>query len=121
MRSQRFFAVVVSAGLFFASASFGQAAPAPVENRASEQEVRALFAAMHLKEMTSQMMRNMAANFDQIADSMMTGVGAADEEDRTFVKSVVNDEMQRFMGPEYVEHVMAVSVPVYAKYRRRRT
>jgi hypothetical protein len=98
------------------SAFAQQPAREPVANHASEQEVRELFEAMHLKSMTVQMMENMTVNFDKVADEMMSGVGAPDEEDRKFVKSVVNDEMHQFMGREYVDKVMAASVPVYAKY-----
>ena len=108
--------LVVLVGLFTVLGFAQQPAREPVANHASEQEVRALFDAMHLKSMTVQMMENMTSNFDRVADEMMSGVGAPDEEDRKFVRSVVNDEMHQFMGSEYVDKVMAASVPVYAKY-----
>ncbi|GAC1647439.1 MAG: hypothetical protein NVS9B15_05960 [Acidobacteriaceae bacterium] len=108
MKLVRFALIITS----FAVRTFAQqSAPS---NHATEQEVRALFQALHMQQLMTSTMKNMAESMTPVLEKTFADSTGMNEDDRKFSIDVIHRNMDRILGAEYTSQAMEIAVPIYA-------
>lgn len=88
----------------------------PAKN-ANAEEVRALFEAIHMREMLGNFLKAYLSGMGPIMDKIFTDSAKnMDAEDRAFAVKVIQQNAQKLLGQEYSDQVIAIATPIYQKY-----
>jgi hypothetical protein len=89
----------------------------PATTGASEQQVMALFDAIHLKDMLKVSERNVLTFMAPMLQEVVGASGAnIDAEDRKYITDLVQKQAAKTFGPDYLDEVAKMAVPVYQQH-----
>ncbi|MBV9670482.1 MAG: DUF2059 domain-containing protein [Acidobacteriales bacterium] len=83
--------------------------------QASEQEVRALFDALHMRQLMSSTMKTMADGMVPMLDKSFADTTPMSPEDRKFAVESVQRNMQKIFGEDYINQATEIAIPIYAQ------